>query len=289
VTGGTGEANTASDTGSYGYGLVSNKVGVDLRFKQIGAGNNISIALDTGDNNVLKISAISTLTSPGGDTGNVQFNSNAGTFGGNSNLLWDTTNNNKLIVVGNVSSTNFSSSITNAVGYYGTSSFAISSSNAISSSYALSSSHSKYSITASYLDSGGSPFAFSHASWTATVAGVVTPLTSYNVSSITLYGTQPTVAAYNISRYADVVFSTPVGSANYTVLAYCSWNNPADVYSSPYKHFADIGTSIVSSRTSAGFRITSVVGWYAGTAGDGDDYWFNTSIFPDYTSFVVFK
>ena len=143
VTGGTGEANTASNTGSYGYGLVSNKVGVDLRFKQIGAGNNINIDLDTGDANVLKISALSTLTSPGGATGNVQFNSNAGTFGGNSNLSWDTTTNNKLTVAGNVYSTNFSSSITNAVGYFGTASFAISSSNAISSSYALSSSYSK--------------------------------------------------------------------------------------------------------------------------------------------------
>ena len=289
VSGGTGEVNTASNTGSYGYGLVSNKVGVDLRFKQLGAGNNVNIDLDTGDANVLRISAISTLTSPGGETGNIQFNSNAGTFGGNTNLSWDTTNNNKLIVVGNVSSTNFSSSITNAVGYFGTGSFAISSSNTISSSYALSSSHSKYAITASYLDSGGSPFAFSHASWTATVAGVITPLTSYNVSSITLYGTQPTVAAYNNSRYADVVFSTPVGSANYTVLSYCSWNDTATVYGSPYKHFADIGTSIVSARTSTGFRVTTFVGWYAGSAGDGDDYWFNTSIFPDYSSFVVFK
>ena len=152
VSGGTGEINTASNTGSYGYGLVSNKVGVDLRFKQIGAGNNINVDLDTVDGNVLKISALSTLTSPGGGSGNVQFNSNAGTFGGNSNLSWDTTTNNKLTVAGNVYSTNFSSSITNAVGYFGTASFAISSSNVISSSYALSSSHSKYAITASYLD-----------------------------------------------------------------------------------------------------------------------------------------
>ncbi len=38
-----------------------------------------------------------------------------GTFGGNSNLSWDTTNNNKLTVTGNISSTTFSSSITNNV------------------------------------------------------------------------------------------------------------------------------------------------------------------------------
>ena len=274
--------------------MVSNKVGVDLRFKQIGAGNNINIDLDTGDANVLKISALSTLTSPGGATGNVQFNSNAGTFGGNSNLSWDTTTNNKLTVAGNVYSTNFSSSITNAVGYFGTASFAISSSNVISSSYALSSSHSKYAITASYLDggSGGSPFVFSHASWTSTVAGVISPLTSYNVSSITLYGTQPTSAGANISRYADIIFSTPVGSANYTVLAYCSWNNPADANQAiayGYPHYG-MGSTWVSNRTSNGFRITSFVGWLAVDPDDGDiDGLYNTSIFPDYTSFVVFK
>ena len=153
VSGGTGEVNTASNTGSYGYGLVSNKVGVDLRFKQIGAGNNVNIDLDAGDANVVRISAISTLTSPGGATGNVQFNSFAGTFGGNSNLSWDTTNNNKLTVVGNVSSTTFSSSVTNVVGYFGTASFSVSSSNAISSSYSLSSSFvtsASFATTASY-------------------------------------------------------------------------------------------------------------------------------------------
>ena len=65
------------------------------------------------------ISALSTITSPGGSAGNVQFNSAAGTtFSGNSNLFWDTTNNNKLTVVGNISSTTFSSSVTNAVGYF---------------------------------------------------------------------------------------------------------------------------------------------------------------------------
>ena len=292
VSGGTGEINTASNTGSYGYGLVSNKVGVDLRFKQIGAGNNINIDLDTVDGNVLKISALSTLTSPGGGSGNVQFNSNAGTFGGNSNLSWDTINNNKLTVAGNVYSTNFSSSITNAVGYFGTASFAISSSNAISSSYALSSSYSKNALTASYLDSGGSPFAFSHASWTSTVAGVISPLTSYNVSSITLYGTQPTNAGFNYSRYANIIFSTPVGSANYTVLAYCSWNNPADANQAiayGYPHYG-MGSTWVWNRTTNGFTITSFVGWLAADPDDGDiDGLYNTSIFPDYTSFVVFK
>ena len=154
--GGSGESNTASNTGSYGYGLYSDKVGVDLRFKKITGGDNVIIGLDTGDNNVVKISAISTLTSPGGATGNVQFNSNAGTFGGNSNLSWDTTNNNKLTVGGNVSSTTFSSSVTNAVGYFGTASFSVSSSNARSASFATSASFvtsASYAVTASYISS----------------------------------------------------------------------------------------------------------------------------------------
>jgi len=152
----SGESNTASNTGSYGYGLYSDKVGVDLRFKKITSGDNVIIVPDTGDANVLKISAISTLTSPGGATGNVQFNSNAGTFGGNSNLSWDTTNNNKLTVGGNVSSTTFSSSVTNAVGYFGTASFSVSSSNARSASFATSASFvtsASYAVTASYISS----------------------------------------------------------------------------------------------------------------------------------------
>jgi hypothetical protein len=134
--------------------LVSNKVGVDLRFKKLGQGTNIQIITDSSDNNVLLISALSTITSPGGSAGNVQFNSAAGTtFSGNSNLFWDTTNNNKLTVVGNISSTTFSSSVTNAVGYFGTASFSVSSSNAISSSYSLSSSFvtsASFATTASY-------------------------------------------------------------------------------------------------------------------------------------------
>lgn len=162
------------------------------------------------------------------------------------------------------------------------------------SSYAVSASYANTASAIFPLVNSGQPIAFSHAAWTATTAGVITPLTSLNVSSITLYGIQPTTAAANITRYADISFIKPVGSSNYTVLAYCSWDNPFDILNSilnpsTNKHFADIGTSVVSNRTSTGFRITTFVGWYAGTAGDGDDYWYNTSIFPDYSSFVVFK
>jgi hypothetical protein len=153
--GGSGEANTASNIGSTGIGLFKQKSGVDLQFKNISAGSNVSLTDDT-INNAVQINLTSTLTSPGGATGNVQFNSNAGTFGGNSNLSWDTTNNNKLTVGGNVSSTTFSSSVTNAVGYFGTASFSVSSSNARSASFATSASFvtsASYAVTASYISS----------------------------------------------------------------------------------------------------------------------------------------
>lgn len=148
----SGESNTASNTGSYGYGLVVDKVGVDLRFKKIGQGSNITIANDSSDPNVVVISAATTTTA-GGSTGNIQYRSPAGTFAGTNNLLWDTTNNNLLTVNGTISSSAFSSSAINALGFFGTASVALSSSraisasNAISSSYALSGSHA---ITSSY-------------------------------------------------------------------------------------------------------------------------------------------
>jgi hypothetical protein len=142
----SGETNTASNIGSTGIGLFKQKSGVDLQFKNISAGSNVSLTDDTV-NNAVQINLTSTLTSPGGSTGNVQFNSAAGTFGGNSNLSWDVTNNDRLTVVGKINSTSFTSSINNAVGYFGTASFSVSSSNSVSSSFATTSS---YAVTASY-------------------------------------------------------------------------------------------------------------------------------------------
>ena len=176
--GGSGEVNTASNIGSTGVGLFKQKSGVDLQFKNISAGSNVSLTDDTV-NNTIQISLTSTLTPPGGSTGNVQFNSAAGTFSGNSNLSWDTTNNNKLTVGGNVSSTTFSSSVTNAVGYFGTASFSVSSSNSVSSSFATTSSYaatSSYAVTASYVSTpNGILSVYSEVVTTATTTAVVYP------------------------------------------------------------------------------------------------------------------
>jgi hypothetical protein len=155
-------------------------------------------------------------------------------------------------------------------------------------SYAVSSSYALTASSLSLIGSGtGSPLAFAHAC--ATGSSNI-PLTDYNVASMTMVGTTPSGPDGLSTRWRDVLFTTPAGTSNYTVLAYCSWNTPALVGGNgSYTQFADIGTVVVSDRTSIGFRMTTFVGWYAGEADDGDAYWSNTSLHPDYISFVVFK
>lgn len=151
--GGSGESNTASNIGTSGVGLFKQKSGVDLQFKNLVAGTNVSLNENLTEN-TLTIDLTSTQT-PGGSTGDVQFNAPGSQFSGNSNFSWDTTNNNKLTVVGNISSTTFSSSTTNNIGYYGTASFA---NNTLSSSYVLTSSYSttaSNATTASYFSGTG--------------------------------------------------------------------------------------------------------------------------------------
>lgn len=147
-----GEANTASNTGSAGYGLFKEKVGVDLRFKKIQQGTNVNITDDTTSNTLI-INVPNTNTSPGNSVGTVQYHGAGGVFAGNNNFKWDNVNNNLLTIVGKVKATTFESTTINAVGYIGTSSFAVSASRALSSSYAISSSYGlsgSYAVSASY-------------------------------------------------------------------------------------------------------------------------------------------
>jgi len=83
VAGGSGETNTASNSGD-GVGVFKVKAGVDLQFKSLVSGDNITISQDA---NSVRISA-STSGSPGAPTNSVQFN-DASSFGGDTSLIWD--------------------------------------------------------------------------------------------------------------------------------------------------------------------------------------------------------
>ena len=110
--GSSGEVNTASNIGTSGIGLFKQKSGVDLQFKNLVAGTSVGLTENVTDNTI-QINLTST-ESPGGPSGAIQFNGPGSVFDGNANLSWDTTNNNRLTVVGGVSATSFTSSITNA-------------------------------------------------------------------------------------------------------------------------------------------------------------------------------
>jgi hypothetical protein len=151
----SGESNTASNVGTSGVGLFKQKSGVDLQFKNLVAGTNTALNENLTENTIT-IDLVSTTTSPGGPVGSVQFNVPGSQFGGNSNLSWDTTNNDRLTVIGGINSTTFTSSITNAVGYLGTASYSSRSDNANNSISSSFSSVSQTSATASYFAGIGS-------------------------------------------------------------------------------------------------------------------------------------
>lgn len=179
--GGSGEVNTASNIGTTGFGLFKQKSGVDLQFKNLVPGNNISFTENLSQN-IITIDASSTLTSPGGPTSAIQFNSPGGVFGGNANLSWDTVNNNKLTVTGNITSTTFTSSVTNAVGYFGTASYA---NNALTSSYSPTSSYSVNSTTAataSYFAGTGAILSAHHVLYSTPQSGTGTGYTNTGLS-----------------------------------------------------------------------------------------------------------
>ena len=152
--GGSGESNTASNVGTSGVGFFKQKSGVDLQFKNIVGGTNCSLSENLTENTIT-VNLTSTTTSPGGPVGSIQFNSPGSQFGGNSNISWDTTNNDRLTVIGGINSTSFTSSLSNAVGYFGTASYSTRSDNANNSISSSFSSISQTAATASYFAGTG--------------------------------------------------------------------------------------------------------------------------------------
>lgn len=72
-----GEANTGGNLGS-GQGVYASKSGVQLNFKSLVAGSNVSLSSDA---NTVTIAASGGTGSPGGSSGQLQYD-NAGAFGG---------------------------------------------------------------------------------------------------------------------------------------------------------------------------------------------------------------
>ena len=168
------------------------------------------------------------------------------------------------------------------VSYNGTASYAV------SSSYALTASAFKSSGGA-----GGSPIAFAHASFGAT--GSPNPagfISQFNVSSVTLAGIQATSQDADLTRTMTINFTTTAGTSNYGVVLY-SFGIPAAFTSSETdKSFNAQQVTEVTSRNATNFIIKSTNKYITlATPGDGDTYIAitNTSFFPTYTSFVVYK
>jgi len=85
--GAAGEANTASNVGA-GSGVFKEKVGVDLRFKSLVGGDNVT--LDTTDPDEIKIDASGGATAAGA-AGDVQFNDGAANLAADAAFNYDNT------------------------------------------------------------------------------------------------------------------------------------------------------------------------------------------------------
>ena len=240
-------AINGTNLGSYGEGVFKQKSGNTFQFKRIGQGNNIIVGLDPTDSDVITITA-NIGTTPGGSAGQVQFVSNANTFAGNSNFTWDVTNNNKLTVVGGINSTSFTSSLSNQVGYLGTSSYSVSSSNStnasfannsISSSYALTSSNSfssSYALSASYVPTsqiGGLKAVWRGRIWYDTSKSAYN---GYTVEPSFCNGFSSPVSTYYGSNYSTINFTFTSNStnSNYLVLVNNYQNSSYGATVAPY-------------------------------------------------------
>jgi len=162
------------------------------------------------------------------------------------------------------------------VSYNGTASYAV------SSSYALTASAFKSSGGA-----GGSPIAFAHASFPANGALI----SSFNVTNVTLTGIQATSQDNVSTRTMKINFDTTAGTTNYGVVLY-SFGLPSGLTVETDHTYSPQQVTEVTSRTALDFTIKSTNKYITmATPDDGDTYISiaNTSFFPTYTSFVVYK
>ena len=160
-------------------------------------------------------------------------------------------------------------------------------------SYAVSSSYALTASSLSLLGSGtGSPLAFAHASFGA--AGAMSPaglISSFNVNSVTLNGgAQPVIQDGDLTRTMTINFTTTAGTTSYGIVLY-SFGIPAGFVSG--QNFRNVQqVTEVTSRNATNFIIkTTNLTISIDTPDDGDDeiQILNTSFFPTYTSFVVYK
>jgi len=162
------------------------------------------------------------------------------------------------------------------VSYNGTASYAV------SSSYALTASAFKSSGGA-----GGSPIAFAHASFPANG----TLISSFNVTGVTLTGIQATSQDNVPTRTMTIDFANTAGTTNYGVVLY-SFGLPAGLTVENNLNFSAQQVTEVTSRTALNFIIKSTNKYInLNYPDDGRQSFtiYNTSFFPTYTSFVVYK
>jgi len=161
------------------------------------------------------------------------------------------------------------------VSYNGTASYAV------SSSYALTASAFKTTTA------GGSPIAFAHASFPANG----TLISSFNVTGVTLTGIQATSQDNVPTRTMTIDFATTAGTTNYGVVLY-SFGLPAGLTVENNLNFSAQQVTEVTSRTALNFIIKSTNKYInLNYPDDGRQSFtiYNTSFFPTYTSFVVYK